>query len=267
MSGIPNFYYNDDTDVDPFGNTTQGSDPFASSNIDPFAIPKPSQPTLNSGDDPFSPSPSSQLTNDNDPFANTDSTNNETSPDPFKTVLNEETTTKIEEQDELVTSVNAIEENDEEFKTEFKPTLPKSPLISINNEPIEDEEPPKEDLKETQIITDVEVECNQQIVNFFKESFTNTLVPQLEETEKEVNDLITVQTQLDGQLKLLFSQLKRMESSLTPPSFKEDMDRIIAIKKRVERLNATLNQIEIRISTLLGSRLYQKYSNQIIIPE
>ena len=266
MSGIANYLYGGDDNVDPFAMTSQSFknkspsiDPFATQSNDPFAS--------SSSNDPFAVSSDPFATPSSDPFATSNPQNDQY--DPFATPSDSQQTQTMNmnatpTKEQGITSINTIYENDEEFTTEInKDTSVKMPTIAIEVETPEEQKKEVEEVKEEVTIVEVEDQSNQKIIKYFEKAFTNTFVPQLKQTENEVNELIQIQVMLDNQLKGLYEKLKEMESILSPPSYVDDLNRINLIQKRIDKLNNTLIQIETRISTLMNSRLYQKYSNQV----
>ena len=247
MSGLSSFDYIEDDD----DNITT-SNPFASANKtvnDPFAS---ANKTVN---DPFA----AVDTKVSDPFTQSSPFPTSTVSDPFgippPTAVVEAVSEDEKENKNEIASMNVITENEEEDVKEFKAEEQQPiPIIEEKKEEVKEEVEEKPQVT----ITSMEDSSNQAVVEYFAETFKETFVPQLQETEKEVNGLIEIQVALDQQLNALYQQLKRMESVLNPPNYEKDMQRIDSIRKRIDRLNSVLNQIETRINTLMNSRIYTK---------
>ncbi|EKE37254.1 hypothetical protein ENUP19_0247G0016 [Entamoeba nuttalli] len=271
MAGLSSFIYGGDESVDPFGSSNSTVDPFgASSNsVDPFAIPVPSQPNIQS----FDPFANSSNTNDSIPPPVSFQLQPSSIPPVAIPTISSDTSDKDNKKDDINEHSPAEED---ELKTEFNIEPKKSPRIAIEteeNKPNQKEETTEEqqpqqiteEQNQNVMITEVEDQANQKVINYFQKAFSTTFVPQLKETETEVNELIQIQGLLDNQLKVLYDKLKEMERILSPPSYIEDLNRIIKIQKRIDRINAVLTQIETRITVLMSSRIYMKYSSQITI--
>ncbi|ELP83916.1 hypothetical protein EIN_311770 [Entamoeba invadens IP1] len=273
MAGFSSFIYAGDENVDPFGvNSSDKFDPFAKQPNDPFNIPPPTHPTINTFDDPFA-------SNNTIPTS---------IPAPVVLEIPQETqksprtehSIDFQDQNEEVEAVEVPKQGEaeevDELKKEFKPI--KSPRINIDmkeeeqnvptieietkqikekNEKVEQSENKQEE-SEKKEITEVEDQADKRVIDYFNKNFTETFVPQLKTTESEVVDLIQIQGQLDAQLKVLYDKLKEMEKVLSPPTYTDDLERIAKVQKRIDRLNTLLGQIELRISTLINSRIYQK---------
>ncbi|EDR22390.1 hypothetical protein EDI_343320 [Entamoeba dispar SAW760] len=268
MAGLSSFIYGGDESVDPFGSNNSTTDPFGASlnSVDPFAIPVPSQPNVQS----FDPFANSNNTNDSIPPPVSFQLQPSSIPPVAIPTISSETSDKDDKKD--INEDSPVEED--ELKTEFNIEPKKSPRIAIDieeNKPNQKEETTEEQPQQTKeqnqdvMITEVEDQANQKVINYFQKAFSTTFVPQLKETETEVNELIQIQGLLDNQLKVLYDKLKEMERILSPPSYIEDLNRIIKIQKRIDRVNAVLTQIETRITVLMSSRIYMKYSSQITI--